>query len=94
MGLIGVQSEDANPGSMDSKILSKLLKNSEYLNKLNKDYSKMRDYCSKLPYCFDISNIAVPSGNNYHDPRHHNMNGNKIISNEIFEIIKTVEKKY
>ena len=39
-------------------------------------------------YCFDISDIALPSTKNvYSNNRHHNERGNEIIANKIFKII-------
>ena len=52
----------------------------------------MREICNSLDFCYDISDIAPPIGNNYHDPRHHNKFGNEIIANKIFSII-TKEKE-
>ena len=53
--------------------------NDDYLFKINELYVKLRNECSKLDFCYDISCIAIPSGNNYSDIRHHNKNGNQII---------------
>lgn len=60
-----------------------------YSNRINELYRSLRSGCSELSFCFDLSCAAPPSGNNYSDIRHHNENGNMIISNNIFEIIKT-----
>ena len=93
MGLYGVQSENANPNSRDSEILKVLLdKKNNYISQLNMVYNRMREICNSLDFCYDISDIAPPIGNNYHDPRHHNKFGNEIIANEIFSII-TKEKE-
>ena len=58
-----------------------------YLKEINSHYEILRSYCSKLNYCYDISNIAPPSGNNYHDPRHHNAAGNNLIAKKIYSEI-------
>ena len=32
---------------------------------LNKNYKSFKKICNSLNYCFDISDIAPPEGNNY-----------------------------
>lgn len=60
----------------------------EYLNDINLLYKSLRKECKNTEFCYDISCIARPNGNNYSDIRHHNKNGNLIIAENIFEIIK------
>ena len=87
MGLFGTQSE-ATPGTNDFNILTDLkANNTAYIDQLNEAYEKFRTICSRLDFCYDISQIATPSGSNYSDARHHNQNGNKIIATEIFNTI-------
>ena len=61
----------------------------EYISSINILYKKLRLECNKKTYCFDLSNIILPDGNSYSDPRHHNENGNNEIANEILKIIET-----
>ena len=90
MGLTGIQTP-SDENTKDFKIFNNYKKNystsKKYLHELNDTYSKMRIFCSKLTYCYDISSIAYP-GNNYFNIRHHNENGNLLISKEIYSIIK------
>jgi hypothetical protein len=58
-----------------------------YVDLLRSNYKKMIEVCKELVFCYDISDIAPPSGNNYDNPRHHNGNGNKLIANQIYEIL-------
>lgn len=84
MGLNGVQS-DPSPGTNDELIFNKIDK--EYIKTLRVFYTKLIERCNQLSFCFDISSVAPPLGNNYHDKRHHNENGNKLIAEAIYEII-------
>lgn len=86
MGLKGTQSK-INPLTPDGKLSVTLENNAEYLKNLNETYGELKKYCSELPYCFDITHIAPPVGDFYHDPRHHNKKGNALISKEIYETI-------
>jgi hypothetical protein len=87
MGLSGPQSL-APVGTNDEIILNSLSENKNYLDNLNDLYGELKVYCNKLKYCYDISDLAPPKGNNYKDPRHHNSNGNKIIAYEIFKTLQ------
>jgi len=91
MGLKGIQTPKdikSNDFKLFENYKSNYGENSDlYINNLNKSYSKMKNLCSKLDYCYDISDIAPP-GDNYSDIRHHNEKGNYIISKEIYSIIK------
>lgn len=96
MGLEGVQSAPAK-GSKD-EVLFQLLEES-YIKEIRNLYADLKRYCTNLSYCFDISNLVPPTGNLYNDPRHHNSNGNKllseIIANKILEqdTVKAGEEK-
>ena len=63
---------------------------SEYLIKINYLYSLLRKNCSKLDYCFDLSQDENLNNNQnlYSDFRHHNLYGNKIISEKIYSLLK------
>ena len=99
MGLNGEQSimpSDLN--SSDAKMLSFILDDqggSEgysrgYKKKLNDVYNELRAKCRIIEFCIDITDIAPPSvSNNYNNPRHHNENGNQLIANKIFDILKS-----
>jgi hypothetical protein len=90
LGLYGVQSSmPSNIESNDAKMLKNLNENNpEYIDEINNLYNELKQYCSKLDYCIDISSVAPPTGSNYSNARHHNQNGNKIIAEEIFKNIK------
>jgi lysophospholipase L1-like esterase len=86
--LDGVQNSpvgNSSDGVIYNHMVNKMPK--KYNINLNNMYVKLRERCDKLDYCYDISNIAPPVGNNYSDGRHHNENGNKIISEAIHGII-------
>ena len=85
MGLPGIQSTP-KPGSKDFKLYETMSDN--YLERIQSLYSELVIRCKMLDFCIDISNIAPPSGNNYYNARHHNANGNKIIAEHIWEILK------
>ncbi len=88
LGLSGVQSVvdlDTNDGRLFSEM------SSDYVDNLNSVYYYMKLYCRELEYCFDISDVAPPVGNNYSEERHHNENGNKIIADEIFKVLLSNE---
>ncbi len=89
LGLYGVQSSmSSNIESNDAKMLKNLNENNpEYINEINNLYNELKQYCSELDYCIDISSVAPPTGSNYSNARHHNQNGNKIIAEEVLKII-------
>lgn len=68
-------------------------KNTNEFYQTNIFYKIAREKCKKLAFCIDISEVAPPGENLYHDPRHHNSKGNKIIAEEIFNYIKKMENK-
>jgi len=79
--------------SNDGKLYLKAKKNnSRYFNKIKQRYKGLRDICSTLDYCIDISNEVQPTGNVYNDIRHHNSKGNQILANIIFESLKIKDK--
>ena len=88
LGLEGAQSNFIGQNSRDEELLLDLLKNETYLNNLRNTYSKLKKHCLEITYCFDISDVALPSTKNvYSNNRHHNERGNEIIANKIFKII-------
>lgn len=90
LGLEGIQNtRPKNLDSSDAKLFNTL--SDQYLFDINTLYKELKNYCKSLDYCFDISDIAPPSGSNYSDIRHHNQNGNKLIALEIFNTLKAAD---
>ena len=89
LGLEGVQSEPT-ANTNDAFLFEGIdnLFSGNYLNIIRNHYRELKKICAALDYCVDISNIAPPIGNMYNDPRHHNENGNKVIANKIWYVIK------
>ena len=98
MGLEGIQSTiPENILSNDAKML-KLLINDKgefkegyqagYRKNLNKIYNDLLKRCKSMNFCIDLTNVAPPSGVNYDNPRNHNENGNFLIAEEIFNLLK------
>ena len=85
MGLIGPQSSPKKD-SKDEEIF-KLISDSD-LQEIRGLYAELRDSCSYLSYCFDISNKATPSGNNYSDRIHHSSEGNRLLAQIIADKIR------
>jgi hypothetical protein len=92
MGLAGVQSELPEKSTPDYALLAETLEQRDYVTQLNAFYDEIRALCSGLMYCFDISDVAPPTGNNYSDPRHHNAKGNRILADAIFRRIAPLLK--
>lgn len=90
MGIKGVQSKlPRDKNSVDYELLADLNKNrSDYIKILNSFYDEAKIICKELSFCYDLSNIAPPNGQNYTDQRHHSKKGNYIIAKEIYQIIK------
>jgi lysophospholipase L1-like esterase len=84
LGLADV-SPPQDRSSPDYKLLA--LIDAEYSKKINDLYAKLHNYCALLTYCYDFSSVAPPTGDVYHDPRHHNAKGNKIIADKIYEAL-------
>ena len=59
-----------------------------YYKRIKNHYKDLKILCSQLKFCYDISDIANTDEDElYYDPRHHNEKGNKIIADEIFNVI-------
>ncbi len=86
LGLKGPQSQP-KIGSYDEH-LYKFTGRRGYRKKIRLLYAELKDRCSKLSFCYDISDKVPPTGSVYHDPRHHNAKGNKILASEIWKIIQ------
>lgn len=41
-----------------------------------------------MNFCIDLTYVALPSGENYNNPRHHNENSNFLIAQEIYNLLK------
>ena len=93
LGLEGVQSEPT-ANTNDAMLFDRIdnLFSGNYLKIIRNHYKELKKICATLDYCIDISNIAPPTGNMYIDPRHHNENGNKVIANKIWSVIKEHNK--
>ncbi len=50
-------------------------------------YDGARNACSKMDFCHDISWVFAGKTDMYHDPRHPNHEGNKLIGREVFRIL-------
>ena len=81
MGISDIQSK-APIGSNDEKLLNNI--SSEYLFNVRDYYQKLKEICSKIEYCIDISDSVPPLGDVYSDIRHHNEKGNKLLANIIW----------
>jgi hypothetical protein len=84
MGLEGPQSQPLK-NSNDAKLLETLSK--DYIEEIRTLYSDLKSRCSKLEFCYDISDAVPPSGDVYNDPRHHNADGNEKLANAIWKIV-------
>ena len=85
MGLNGIQSI-APLSSNDWKILESMSEG--YRSEINELYDELKKVCDRYDFCIDISDLASPDGNLYHDKRHHNEHGNNIIADIIFGYTK------
>ena len=92
LGLNGTQSIPPKDSSSNDFLLMDTL-TVDYLRELNGLFDMLKIECKSLDFCFDITQIAPPTGNNYHDIRHHNANGNDIISDAIYTIVSERLKK-
>lgn len=90
---LGLNGPQATPplGSADEKVLGSF--SQSYYNEIENLYSKLRVHCARLSYCFDISNEVAPTGNLYHDPRHHNAKGNKLLAKVIADTLLLLDLK-
>ena len=86
LGIYG-QEKHLNPNTRDLALFNSLSK--EYKKNLNKTYKRLKEKCSKLKFCFDLTESIIPDGNMYSDERHLNENGNMIISGKIFDHLKS-----
>ena len=82
MGLENISSKP-NKNSNDEKIYSELLRNEKkYISIINNYYPSLKKICSLYFFCFDLTEL--PLTDHYHDPRHPNKDGNKLIADEIY----------
>jgi len=95
MGLKGLQSQPLR-GSYDEKVYSQWLnlpQNENYLETLRDFYAELKIRCKKISYCYDISNSVPPNGDVYHNMRHHNAKGNKLLAEKVWSILSKNLKK-
>mgnify|MGYP003115116715 FL=1 len=59
----------------------------DYAEKAAAFYTAARRHCEKLMYCTDISDVFAGKTGLYHDPRHPNHQGNKLIGDTVFETL-------
>jgi hypothetical protein len=82
MGLENISSKPKK-NSNDEKIYSELLrKEKNYISIINNYYPSLKKICSLYSFCFDLTEL--PLTDHYHDPRHPNKDGNKLIADEIY----------
>lgn len=82
MGLENISSKPKK-NSNDEKIYLELLRNEKnYLSLINSYYPSLKEICGLYSFCFDLTEL--PFTDHYHDPRHPNKDGNKLIADEIY----------
>ena len=85
MGISKAQTP-TDKSSKNYKIYNQM--NDDYYKRIKNHYKSLKILCSQLKFCYDISDIATTEeGELYYDPRHHNGKGNKIITDEIYNVI-------
>ena len=77
LGLLGPQSLPAK-GSSDEAIFKSLPK--DYIQLIREFYKELKTRCARLDVCFDITDVAPPTGDVYFNARHHNSKGNHILA--------------
>lgn len=77
LGLLGPQSLPAK-GSSDEAIFKSLPK--DYIQLIREFYKELKTRCARLDFCFDITDVAPPTGDVYFNARHHNSKGNHILA--------------
>ena len=87
MGLVGEQSKPPK-GSPDKLLFDKI--NKDYLTQIRNLYADLKNYCDQLNFCIDISEEVYPTGSVYDDERHHNSEGNKLLSKVIWNQLKSL----
>jgi hypothetical protein len=88
IGLDGAQSLP-KPGSSDEDEFKKLASNTNLLINLRLFYLELKRRCSKMEFCYDMSDIPNPSGNMYYDYVHPNEFGNAEIAEFIWKKINS-----
>ena len=84
---------DTEKTSQDYSLISSAMnKNPSYLGKIRRLYNDLKQRCSKLSFCYDLSGL-LDTSNNYKDIRHPNKNGNQKIASEIARILRAYENK-
>jgi hypothetical protein len=84
---LGLVSAPPKAGSPDARMLEGVDK--FYLEKINAFYLRLRRRCAGLDFCTDLSELLRDSGDLYHDPRHPNPKGNRLIAERIASIVAT-----
>lgn len=86
IGLEGAQSMSPPKHSEDLEIFDRVMGSKKYVENLRASYAGFKQECSRLKFCFDISDVAPPTGSLYSDGRHHNSKGNFLIAEVIHKI--------
>lgn len=90
MGLNHEKIENMHPRDLEIRNSTWWKKNSDYAKVLNMSFQNLKEECSKLDFCIDITE-SLPFNRNiqlYQDARHPNGNGQKIIANRIMEELR------
>ena len=83
---LGLDYNESPPkNSYDNKLLDNI--ENHYRENLNRTYTEIRSLCKNLSYCYDISDKIVSEGDVFSNDRHHNLKGNTLLSELIFNII-------
>ena len=78
-------------GSNDWDIFNRA--NPDYFKNMRSFYRILKKKCSKMNFCYDLSDSVTPiTGNLFNDYRHHNEHGNMLLANDIFNIIISKNK--
>ncbi len=63
--------------------------NPNYFKNLQSFYGKLKIKCSKMTFCYDLSDSVTPiTGDLFKDYRHHNENGNQVLTEDIYKILQ------
>ena len=88
MGLSGPHSLPAR-GSSDEVIFNSIPK--DYIGLMREFYKELKIRCARLDFCFDITDVASPTGDVYFNARHHNSKGNHILAKVIAKHIAQLD---
>jgi len=82
---MGLKSEKVESMSANDKKLYGQI-DQHYFADINKTYDEIRPLCREFDFCVDISELLKYDGHDlYHDPRHPNARGNRIIAERVLK---------